>query len=470
MLNSGIQRIVVVEFPPKVSFERKQITKQESMKERIKKEEIWQTAESSNRDGGKSPELNDADSSKEKTPTTKPRKRKSRINYDSESVSDNEHVVPTILRKTIRGGYSHTKRSRARISKANKGNTPWNKGRERSEEDKAKIAAAVRARNQAILQEKLKMFNMTEEEFRSKQKQIKYLRERLRRAKVLALKRQEQPDLNSLSLQAKLEEAIAVRDRVMNGKLDDSETLEEPGNDEICNTSPSYEMEKSSEKGKSSKFKELNLDHVGIETDLVVEKYSETSCQSPKKLVMLSTESPHEVTTTIPHLSEEKQAHTDTLRETQCKLQPIVPPQLPITPWNMEWTSHEFDVKPSSCPNGGPSGLVCCEECSFSYSQFLSQTVQDMEVRRMESVSNQVEELLGFIEETRMQLMVTSQAAQLKAPPRPFLTNANNPMSKRGKGCKPTVDEMHNQFQVPNDWCVTSTLDMNDWDSASQLI
>ena len=37
---------------------------------------------------------------------------------------------------TLNGGYSHTKKSRAKIGLANKGNTPWNKGRIRSEEDK----------------------------------------------------------------------------------------------------------------------------------------------------------------------------------------------------------------------------------------------------------------------------------------------------------------------------------------------
>jgi hypothetical protein len=48
---------------------------------------------------------------------------------------------------------------------------------------KAKIRAGVQARNRAILLEKLKVLGMTEDEWNAKKKEIKYLRERVRRAK-----------------------------------------------------------------------------------------------------------------------------------------------------------------------------------------------------------------------------------------------------------------------------------------------
>jgi hypothetical protein len=104
---------------------------------------------------------------------------------------DEDDVFPTSARKTSRGGYAHTKTSRARISKANKGNTPWNKGKNRSVVVRAKISAGVRARNRAVLLQKLKKLGMTEEEWFAKKKEIKYLRERLRRAKKTAAERED---------------------------------------------------------------------------------------------------------------------------------------------------------------------------------------------------------------------------------------------------------------------------------------
>jgi hypothetical protein len=117
------------------------------------------------------------------------RKREAPV-YDSGD-EDDEDALPTSARKTSRGGYAHTTKSRARISKANKGNTPWNKGKNRSELVRAKIAAAVNARNRSILLVKLKKLGMTEEEWFAKKKEIKYLRERVRRAKMAAAKRED---------------------------------------------------------------------------------------------------------------------------------------------------------------------------------------------------------------------------------------------------------------------------------------
>jgi hypothetical protein len=108
-------------------------------------------------------------------------KKKRRKIFDTTPEQD---LMPSYARKTTAGGYAHTCRSKTAISKANTGNTPWNKGRNRSSADKAKIAAGVRARNRAILLEKLKRLGMSEEEYLVKKKEIKYLRERVRRAKA----------------------------------------------------------------------------------------------------------------------------------------------------------------------------------------------------------------------------------------------------------------------------------------------
>jgi hypothetical protein len=136
--------------------------------------------------------------------TGKKRKRPSEYDTDDE---DEEDKLPTYVRKTDKGGYAHTKASRAKIGKANKGKSPWNKGKNRSEEVKAKIRAGVVARNRAVLAVKLKKLGMTEAEWLAKQKEIKYLRERVRRAKVAASKRKELSNL--VKLEQELNDALA---------------------------------------------------------------------------------------------------------------------------------------------------------------------------------------------------------------------------------------------------------------------
>jgi hypothetical protein len=114
------------------------------------------------------------------TSTTRMKKRK-RKNFDE--AEDDSFVLPH-ERKTEAGGYAHTNLSKSKISKANTGNTPWNKGRNRSSADRAKIASGVRARNRAQLLKKLKKLGLSEDEWNLKKKEIKYLRERVRRAKA----------------------------------------------------------------------------------------------------------------------------------------------------------------------------------------------------------------------------------------------------------------------------------------------
>ena len=77
---------------------------------------------------------------------------------------------------TENGGYTHTSASRAKISAANKGKTPWNKGRKRSPEERARIAAGVRARNRERFLEKLANLNMTEAEWEEQEAEKKRIK------------------------------------------------------------------------------------------------------------------------------------------------------------------------------------------------------------------------------------------------------------------------------------------------------
>jgi len=84
---------------------------------------------------------------------------------------------------TENGGFSHTNASRAKISAANKGKTPWNKGKARSEETRARIAAGVRAKNREKYLQKLKDLNVTEEEYEEQKKAIRKKKDKEQRAR-----------------------------------------------------------------------------------------------------------------------------------------------------------------------------------------------------------------------------------------------------------------------------------------------
>jgi len=84
---------------------------------------------------------------------------------------------------TENGGFTHTAASRAKISAANKGKTPWNKGRQRSEETKARIAAGVRARNRERFLQKLKEMGLTEDQYTAQKKEERRKKDAEKRAR-----------------------------------------------------------------------------------------------------------------------------------------------------------------------------------------------------------------------------------------------------------------------------------------------
>ena len=96
------------------------------------------------------------------------------------------NLVADVPTPTANGGYSHTTASRAKISKANKGKTPWNKGRQRSEEEKARISAGVRAKNRERLLKKLADLGLTEEEYEEQKRAERRRKDAERRARKTA--------------------------------------------------------------------------------------------------------------------------------------------------------------------------------------------------------------------------------------------------------------------------------------------
>eukprot|EP00541_Cyclophora_tenuis_P011015 CAMPEP_0116557440 /NCGR_PEP_ID=MMETSP0397-20121206/9242_1 /TAXON_ID=216820 /ORGANISM="Cyclophora tenuis, Strain ECT3854" /LENGTH=399 /DNA_ID=CAMNT_0004082899 /DNA_START=79 /DNA_END=1278 /DNA_ORIENTATION=+ len=70
-----------------------------------------------------------------------------------------------------------------KISAGNKGNTPWNKGKKRSAEERARISAGVRAKNRERFLKKLEDLGITEEEYAAQKKEARRKREAERRAR-----------------------------------------------------------------------------------------------------------------------------------------------------------------------------------------------------------------------------------------------------------------------------------------------
>jgi hypothetical protein len=79
--------------------------------------------------------------------------------------------------RTEAGGYTHTTASKAKISAANKGKVPWNKGVQRPDDVKARIAEGVRRKNRERFLQKLADMGMTEEQYEDQKKQESILQD-----------------------------------------------------------------------------------------------------------------------------------------------------------------------------------------------------------------------------------------------------------------------------------------------------
>jgi hypothetical protein len=103
----------------------------------------------------------------------------------SPSLSSPSHLPDELdrPRPTANGGYTHTHASRAKISAGNKGKVPWNKGKTRSDEERARIAAGVRAKNRELFLKKLQEMGLTEEQYEVQKKEARRKRDAERRAR-----------------------------------------------------------------------------------------------------------------------------------------------------------------------------------------------------------------------------------------------------------------------------------------------
>ncbi|CAB9497543.1 expressed unknown protein [Seminavis robusta] len=305
-------------------------------------------------------------------------------------------TADTAARMTENGGYAHTLDSKLKISKANRGNTPWNKGKVRSAADKAKIGAGVRARNRAILLEKLSRIGMSEEEWFAKKKQLKYLRERVRRAKKAkddkALK-EHQESLNSV---------LAVQERV---------NSQPSAVEQEQRTRP----KKTPKEPPKKKRKETVVPHKAkinmVTTSTTTSKKDDTDNNNNNNNDSQATaQSSNQATNNTPIVVIPK---TATVPPTMKNPQQLAE----IFARDIEWNEHPYDTSDleapyDACPKGGPGGLICCAHCTRQYSQYLNATSKDMEEQRTHKVISEVKELLGFLQTAQTQLGQAVQTAR----------------------------------------------------------
>lgn len=378
---------------PRRSKKEEKEEKEESDSDYNEDQETEETDEEQ-KEGGEGEEKD-----KQDKPASKP-KRQKKGSRKPFKYSEEEYI-PTHARKTEKGGYAHTNKSKSRISKANKGNTPWNKGRNRSSADRAKIAAGVRARNRAILLEKLKRLGMSEEEYLQKKLEIKYLRERIRRSKLANAKH------TAAEAEVKLKAALdATADKVTNISVQFS-------------TCYIFEL---------------------AETELICDVFA------IKSLL------------TFPQKPEGKNPEQGKVEEEKTN------EEEPSTAFTKDfiWTSFQFsdDGLPYDkvCPIGGPGGLICCDSCSKKYSLYLSRSVKDIEIQRTHKVGTEVKEVFEFVEQGRKTLDRAMGVAKKKVPPLP------PPRIQSPESTKPHT-RPNEAWKKDNDvaeWNLTSTMDIGD--------
>lgn len=106
------------------------------------------------------------------------------MNMNSDDVHSTLELAHGVLlndvdvpQRTEAGGYTHTIASKAKISAANKGKVPWNKGMHRSDEVKARIAEGVRRKNRERFLQQLANRGLTEEQYEDQKREEQRLKD-----------------------------------------------------------------------------------------------------------------------------------------------------------------------------------------------------------------------------------------------------------------------------------------------------
>jgi hypothetical protein len=118
----------------------------------------------------------------------------------------------------------------------------------------------------------------------------------------------------------------------------------------------------------------------------------------------------------------------------------------------IDWeTDFSFSLKDpnatynETCPNGGDGGLVCCDDCSRKYNEYLTMTFQDLETQRLKHESEEVKEIAEYMKEIKDEMKEVYDAAK-KIPPPTQPKSVPDPESVRDRNRQ--------------EWNATSTMDV----------
>jgi len=317
-------------------------------------------------------------------------------------IDEEELKKPTWTRKTDNGGYAHTSRSRSKISAANSGNVAWNAGKNWSNSVRTKIALGVQARNRVVLLEKLKRLHMTEEEWFDMKRKIKLKRERVR-----VIKRRN-TNLQPRVVQA--EKAQRKRQEEYRQSIRDAKEQE---------WKAAASTESDIHTGKVSK----KVARAAIANRLADEAKNVFVREIEWKPFEWKREGESGSSTTM--MEEDGKGDND--KDTgdgkdEDRTKEIDNTQNGAADQAVEGIGERADESDaefwSSCPDGGPGGLVCCESCSNKYSMFLSQTDKDLESQRVRNTSREMKRLMDIISNKQTDLENTLKKARAEMPGR----------------------------------------------------
>jgi hypothetical protein len=307
---------------------------------------------------------------------------------DSDEGNEDEEAKPAAARLTAQGGYAHLDATRRKISIANRGNTPWNKGRNRSANDRAKIAVGVRARNRTILLAKLQDIGMTEEEWMSKKKELHVLRNKL--------------------FNTKKRRRLLVEEREQKMKQ-----KEEP--------------RKKAKAAMTEFIAELKLEEVTIAIFISLTKRSRTNLtmfspaliavalgmtkENDEQLIRKEVSESRQPTThdfLNPAIMwaklqlDDQQFETEKLNQMQ-SINSNIHENVNLND-EVKVPINRADTRLFCANNGGPLGLLCCEVCATQYSDYLSSTLDELETQRGALIESDTNELLTFIASSKVRL------------------------------------------------------------------
>mmetsp|Transcript_10304 Transcript_10304/g.28436 ORF Transcript_10304/g.28436 Transcript_10304/m.28436 type:complete len:440 (+) Transcript_10304:26-1345(+) len=339
--------------------------------------------------------------------------------YESEEDQKIPRRGPAYARRTERGGYSHTADSRQKIGMANKGNVPWNKGKNRSDGTKSKIGAGVRARNHRILMANLEQINMTEEEYRETRSKIKYVRERVRKGRINNRQRVEKERAAKAKLEdywnnigqekeeeeEEPEEAVIIEEIIE--ETDEEEEQEEEEVVALVNQEPSTTtpipgaLEQATTTDQGNNISQVKV--AGGTTTL--EMSSEHMPSVFRRDIVWN-----------HHFYDNDNSNTDAVREVDSR-----PEQ------NFGLQEKEIREKEKQqtgpepykmlCPTGGPGGLICCSICTANYSKFMMETEQNLENQETEQLGWETTTLVHLLKQTKRRLQQSIPAARKVPPP-----------------------------------------------------